>query len=97
MKGVRVEEHVNCRINTHEERINKMATDHADMKVIISKLDTIISQLSNQVLNQIEDHEGRLRTLEGDKAQKWEKVSMIVATAVITLTVGIMAVELGLK
>ena len=92
-----MEEHLNYRIKTHEERINQMATDQADMKVIISKLDTIISQLSDQVLHQIEDHEERMRALEGDKAQKWEKVSMMVMTAIVTLTIGVIAVELGLK
>ena len=85
------------RLETHERRINKITAEQTDIKVVISKLDTIINQLSNQVVNQIEDHEVRIRGLESDKAKKWDKFAWLAVGAIVAVLVGFIAVELGLR
>ena len=84
-------------LKTHEHRINQIAAEQTDIKVVISKLDTIINQLSNQVLNQIEDHEIRIREIESDKAKKWDKFAWLAVGAIVAVLVGFLAVELGLR
>lgn len=68
-----------------------MSEEQVTMQEILTKL-TRIETMLESVKPQLDDHEARIRELEGKSGKRWDSISLVALT---TLIAGIIGVVIG--